>query len=419
MGQVDKVNYGCGFNLPSYEDVMKPIEDTVMFPTRYLGSKTGWSLPEALYDLVEQIYYAVVELFTGIPAPQPSKLPSGYHWNLKDISPQDARNFVRHCAVAVASFGCDESWIQPYGMRILNPQQSQLSLDGIAGNLEKRDNCYFDRSTGLKIVITEGDDEVLISFGAKHAASHLVGEEEADKLNSNIQNIAIRQNFGGEPEEYEVARQFIHKLKEHPEFRYKSIKLVGQCFAGSVAQYVGIAEKVETVVFNSLSMGAGLHEKLGRERLSEADRYVTHISARGDYTSDFPGIHIIDRILCFLGIRTPGNFGKRFAIPSAYYDRAIPLTPNEFDGTHKFIFGSLMKYIDNNRNRYTVRSKPADLLPEDLIRPPRKPSAVQVEVAVAPIPADAQHPAQKRMTVVEEHARAGTVGSPQEVEVRA
>jgi len=60
------------------------------------------------------------------------------------------------------------------------------------------------------------------------------------------------------------------------------------------------------------------------------------VSVATDFVSDPRILPIFDRVLSLVGIRTPGNFGKRYVLPAGY---------ERSDQIHSYIIGSLMKHL--------------------------------------------------------------------------
>jgi len=100
-------------------------------------------------------------------------------------------------------------------------------------------------------------------------------------------------------------------------------------------------------------LGAGLQYDIGTSALNCADEFITHISAKGDFVSDLYKVHFVDFILQMALLRSPGNFGKRFTIPTAY-KKSIE--------THEYPFGSLMKFLGKD-----IRTRPKDLPLTELV----------------------------------------------------
>lgn len=96
-----------------------------------------------------------------------------------------------------------------------------------------------------------------------------------------------------------------------------------------------------------MPIGAGLQHNLGEKRLSQADQWITNVSAEKDFASDSTLARIMECALGLLHIRSPRNFGRKYSIPSAY------TTPGEI---HTFIMGSLAKHLG-----YDTRTLPSEM----------------------------------------------------------
>lgn len=318
--------------------VFNVIKELVLFPTRYLGSKT-WSLPGALIRSPKIIY----DFLAG-----ESKSES-YHFHAqKKLTQDEARDYLKYSAAAVSSFENDGKWLRGLNLTIHSFDQDKLDLSVVSKDLQIKSNSIVNVKNGLKIVLIENDNEIICTFGAKHSLAHEVEEGEERERVLSVQNKSILNNLIGlNPRIYDEALEVFEHLENLGVFKGKKVTLTGQCFGSSIASYVALQKDCEAVGFNSMPLGAGIQQKLG-DKVKNADRLITHISAEGDYVSDFIGFEILDRALSFIGIRTPGNFGKRFTIPSAY---------SNFSETHAYIMGSLMKYLG-----YSVRATPLDVM---------------------------------------------------------
>jgi|SRR5579872_4235449 len=298
----------------------KLILNVSLFPTRYLSSKSF-------------------------------NVGTGYTRNLIPISPQKTKEYLRFAGGSVASFANDESWVKPFGTQFLNIED--VDLTGLPGNLRAEKKCFFDPENGLKMVIVHSDAEALIIYGSLRAGNAMLDDAEAQKL-VDRQNIILGANlFGFKPAIFEQADALFQRVKSHPRLRGKRILFSGQCMGGCIASYVALKNQERAICFNTFPLGAGLQEDLGKNRLRQAGRLVTHISAKTDFVSDPKYLDLVDLIISSIGIRTPGNFGRRFSIPSAY---------NRAHDTHSYIFGSLMKHIGHN-----VRTRPAELRSWDIV----------------------------------------------------
>lgn len=239
----------------------------------------------------------------------------GYHFTAeKTLTPEELKVFLQYAyANAFLSNGKIES-LANLGYRFVPPKD--LSSSTIEG-LEVRDTCFFDPASGLKVGIFEKEGEVIIGFGALDAGKLEISDPVIrDQVRQLGVDTGVKNWFGGVPAPYLQADRFIAAIREH--FPEKKITLSGNCIGGSFASYVALKQGLPAVVLNPLPLGAGLQQEIGDKRLNEADQYITIISVQSEWASDLPLFTTIDRIVSFLGIRTPGNFGKRFKIPTCF-----------------------------------------------------------------------------------------------------
>lgn len=303
------------------QEIFKFLKKIITFPLRFIGSKTI-SLPKIISRLPELAYKHIFhgnqckrsfqeELFEN----------RGYeHFHHTPILPNDVKEYLTFASCNAAVNSGKAEWMEPYGFTPLK-------------GMEK----YLDPSSGLKVVFFEKGDEVIAGFVAVggHHADYEDHEPEKEKM-KNLQILSsLGSMFGGRPQLYRKAEKLIARLQEN-ELKGKKITLTGQCLGGSIAQYVALKYKMQAVCLNSLPLGPGLQTKISQETLSDADRYITHIVASGDVTSDQPLVFkIIDLALSFLGFRTAGNFGKTYVVPSIY---------NNMADTHMLIVGSMFAH---------------------------------------------------------------------------
>ncbi len=315
--------------------------------------KNKTSLKEKILQFVKSIFESLKNFFL-FPLRYVGSKKAGYHAKIqKTLTSEETLPYVKYAAMAAAQHSCDVSWISPFGLEFYNSFKSSLNLADIPGNLEAKENCFFDATTGLKAVIAFNDDEVIIGFGAMDSARSLYPDHKMQKSLKFNQHCHLAQNLlGGQPACYEQADALFKMLKDNPEFKGKSISLVGQCLGGSIAQYVSLKNEVPAVCFNTLALGAGLQYEIKSKAFKKADNFITHISAQTDFISDNRKLFIFDRALSFLGIRTPGNFGQRYDIPAAYTKR---------EDIHDYMMGSVMKHVG-----YNIRNKPSDLSSEEI-----------------------------------------------------
>ncbi len=216
----------------------------------------------------------------------------------KELGPQETFLFLKHISVARSVKSGDERWIAPYGMRMTGYN-------------------FIDIHTGLQVAVTESDTEVIVGFGARGWDGGSISDEKDFSTYKNNQlGVIVANPLGFKPRCYEQANELFQKIqKEYPN---KKISISGICYGGAVASYVALQNKVEAVCFNSYTLGAGLQQAIGREKLTMADHLITHISTKDDLVSDNKILQVFDRALSFFGIKTPGRFGRRFTIPRHY-----------------------------------------------------------------------------------------------------
>lgn len=302
----------------------------------HFGSKT-WSIPGMIYRLPGAIFKRIhghhsrqtfsEELF-GTPS---------YHYRpQRQLSSNEAATIVKYAAAATVCHACDDRFVKSE-YTLLKPQKLSITEKDIS--ITPRENCYFDEESGLKIVLMEKCDEIVFGFGALRSCSSEVKDAKGiKKLNNKIYAAAINNIIGTVPKIYFKALEIFKVLKQAPYLSGKKITLTGQCFGGSIASFIALSEKQQAYCFNSVPLGVGLQKALGNNKLSEAKKYITHISVKNDYITDFPGMYIFNFLLNFVGIRTAGNFGNAYVIPSAF--KLL-----DHFRTHSFVMASFMNYI--------------------------------------------------------------------------
>ena len=307
----------------------------ISFPTRYFGSKS-WGI--ALLKGRLKIYKK-----------------EGYHHNLTPISQQEARHYVRYAAATAAIPKNDEAWTIPFGYALLSPKTLPLQQPKLPSGIQTTDEYFFDRSSGLKVSLFRNakTNETIVCFGAIGSPTHELGPTNENFWLIRWQYIQMfASSLGAKMSIFDEAAQLCSAIKSAiPEGH---IKLVGMCMGGALAQYAGLQTATETLCFNSLSIGAGLQQAIGDEKLALADRYITHISCKKDWASgEHTILTLIDRIFCAIGVRTPGNFGRHYSIPSASaYKTAKQI--------HDYLFGSIVSYLG-----YHYRTLPCEMSPTD------------------------------------------------------
>lgn len=243
----------------------------------------------------------------------------------------------------------DFSWSEPL-VKIINPMTLKINPAG----MQKNDHCLFDPTTGLKVYIaTNSKNELIFCFGSSGSG----GDKDVQgfkkfQMQTNQRWATFGSFLGFNPRMYEQAVEVVEAIKNDLQYADEKVVLTGHCLAGEVASYVSLRTRIKAVVFNSLPLGAGLQAKISNNSLKEAKKYITHLSAERDFTSDFYGIETVDKFFHFFGIRTPGNFGERYFINCPY---------SSILQKHGFILGTMMHHTG-----YNVRMKPSEI-PQDEI----------------------------------------------------
>lgn len=337
-------------------EIFEALKNVGRIPFRYIGSKT-WSIPGLVLKSISILFDRVLNrqhLTTNL---KEYFFGAGYHFFMqKKLNHVEIIPYFPHAGAINAVHASDHSWIEPLGYETIEPKSLNLKLKDSFEGLQPNQKCFFDERTGLKITTFIKDKEVIFTIGTVGSSRSEIQDSKVHrKIMWQMAGDAIYNFLGGNPTLYRQADQFIQSVMQNPFFSDKKISLTGHCFGASVAAYLGIKHQIKTICFNSFPIGAGLQMDIGPAKLDQSDDFVTHITARNDYTSDFPFIHFIDLPLSLIGIRTPGNFGKRYYIPSAYHSTywssiVHPIKNfHNFHNTHRFILGSMMKCIGQDR----------------------------------------------------------------------
>lgn len=293
----------------SFANVIKTVGSS--FPLRYVGSKSC-SLPGFVLGKINQLVHFIVQPGKALP---PIGC-EGYQWSLKKLPMEAVKHYVRLQSPLAASYANRWAWLDASGYKLINSKDVPVPLP--KGVIAK-DTCFFNPRNGLKIAFFQNKEETVVAFGAIFSGNvELSNKRQQSRLVLRQHLYAFSAVFGGMPSSYRQADQIIRNLKDSGYFEGKKVILTGQCLGGGIASYAGLRNKIPTLCANTLLMGAGLQKRVGIETLREAKKYVTHVSTRGDYISNNRIFHIFDRCLSFIGVRTPGNFGNRFYIPSAF-----------------------------------------------------------------------------------------------------
>ena len=323
----------CAF----FKTISSLVYTTLRFPFRYLGSKR-WS---AIGVILRAPYHLFAsrkgEFFKDL-------FPSGSKFFFeKRLSKQEALEYLIYPCFGTGSQDGNQDFTRPFGYKIIEPttlQLQDLKFDAYS-------NCYLHEGSGVKVTIYEKDNEVILAFGAKNSSKSLISEERFKKVVKNQTRIIKRNLLGIKDPSYREATAFVEKLLNHSKLKDKKVSLVGGCLGGSYAQYVGLKLNLKTVCTNSLAIGAGLQSEIGDEKLKNAGNYVTHLVIETDFVSDIGPLKPLDYLTSLIGIRTPGNFGRSFSVPSAYKSGAL---------THCCTVGSMMKHMG-----FHERTLPGDI----------------------------------------------------------
>ncbi len=320
--------------------VIVSIGKFLTFPLRYFGSKS-WSIPGVILRLPIALYKkALSKIRSSSKAPFSiiEELFGKKKRKKTELSGKDVRPFIKYAAAAAAVHSSAEEWIKPWYDVV---DASDLEIKGtLPGDLTANGKVFFDKKSGLKVMISESNNKILVSFGALGSDKSETGKKASKKIGAGIGNL-----LGYSDSIYDQANEFISLLKKSPLLEGKELTLCGQSLGGAIASYVGLQQGITTRCLNSMPLGAGLQKKIGSRKLDDAEKYVTHISVKKDYLSDIhPVLGKVDAVINKLGFRTAGNFGKRFLIPSAYNKR--------FE-THSYIFSSMLKHagMENYRTK--------------------------------------------------------------------
>lgn len=318
---------------------LKSIAAFILFPTRFIGAK-DWSLPGVL---IKTPYYICRKILgkdcSGF-------LGKSYHKSFeRKVSLNEGKQYLPYMAAAIGSHQ-PEKFLNPLGLLLVNPKELKLEIN----DLVPFDSCLLDLSTGVKIsIIIKNASEVILAFGAKNSVEHLfpIDHPSRKQVKRNQDDAVARNLLGLAPAAYLKTHKQIKQLLTCPLLKDKTITLTGPCFGGSLAQYLAMKLHLRAICFNSLQLGPGLQQDLGSNTLSQADDHVLNISVKRDFLNDNLLYNLASRALSFIGIKTPGNFGKQHYIESAYKDSAK---------THMFIMGSMMKHLN-----FHERTLPCDL----------------------------------------------------------
>lgn len=323
--------------------IFQGLAEFFTFPTRYFGSKT-WSIPGVIFKtpyllFKKYICRLKIDFFENL-------ISRGYHYKyMKKLSAAEAKNFLPYICACAFAFSSSKEWIEPFGYKIIDPKEvlpKESSFSSIG-------DSFVDEKTGLKFAACEKGDEVIVAFCGMNGLKKEM-ESETNKLkelNKYHHKAAIKNLLGFKDEFFVGAEEAVMKVISHPKFKTKKIILTGQCLGGTLAQYIALKNDIKAICFNTFQIGPGLQQIISDEKLAKADEYVSHVAAQGDFVNENLASICLDYILGLIGIRTAGNFGQTFVIPTPYE------TPKDI---HEYILGSFMHHLG-----FDKKTKPAQI----------------------------------------------------------
>ncbi len=322
-----------------------------MFPLRYLGAK-NWSICGVLLRTPIILFQWA---FLKGELSKEKLFPSHYSNDIgPEINKEQTREYLRYTSFGLLSFSYDEkSWVEPFNGRMLDPSQLNIDAAKIRGNVVVTDKAILDRTNLFKVVLIEEGNELVAAFGSMHSHWSDFSTEEA-KAFGNHQLGSIMGNFvGGSPLFYEQASDVVEQLKSIAANKNKKLVLTGQSLGGSLAAFAGTRHQVKTIAVNAVQLGAGLQQVLGEEKLVQARKYVDHITIEGEFLN-LNALKVMDTVFSLIGLRTPGNFGRRFKLES------FTASMKE---SHDYPIRSFMRKLN-----YDVQTHSNQLKAEDIVR---------------------------------------------------
>lgn len=303
--------------LEKIKKIARKILEIITFPLRYLGAK-NWSIPGLI---VRTPILLFKRIFLNQPLTKAQFFGAGYHHSSGPrLSKEQTKELLRYAAYGLVPFRYEQDkWAEPFGAKIIPPADLAVDLSQLPGLIRTTEQAFFDKESLFKAVVLEDAHELVVSFGAMHSHWPEFSDPKEAKAKSHKQlPSTIASYVGHSPFQYQQAEALVRQLKQVAQKRGKRLVLTGQSLAGSLASYAALKNQVKAVCFNSVQLGAGLQYEIGDAKLAQADKFLTQISVDNDPLSNLPGTTTVDHILSRLGIRTPGNFGKRYRIPSAF-----------------------------------------------------------------------------------------------------
>ena len=296
--------------------------------------------PSLLTRTVQAISRIALAILRAIPLLNAlylgSKARCSYEFSFKKtLSKEETAAYLPHAAAIAHVFtGNAEEFVLPLDWKPIAAEELAFSDP----DLKSIGHAYWDKKTGLKMGLVEKGDEILIAFPGLPSSSESKHHKGSKDYLSMIRRDSSKplNLLGYSPPCFSQAEKAVRSILALDRFKGKKISLVGQCWGGAVASYLALKLNLPAVSFNTLQLGVGLQAEIGDEALKRADQLITHVCVKGDFLTTLKSVEIVDRILSFLHIRTPGNFGQKVLIPSAY---------PSYSKSHAFVLGSLMHYL--------------------------------------------------------------------------
>lgn len=274
------------------------------------------------------------------------------------LSKKNTKKMLPYIAACNASYKNDESWIRPFQLSFLCPNDLNLNLASLPGAIEARATSFFDKNTLLKVSICQSainEQAHLYVLGGAFGSGDVEASNDQEKENFRNVQILTRdsQLVGKIPPTYVQLNDFMNILLSHPSLKNKRVTLIGHSSGGSMAQYVSLKNDLHAICFNPYPLGQGLQQDIG-QRIETAPYHISCISIAGDFCSD-----ALDRGLSrhprtkLLQENSAKNFGMKYLVPSAF--------SGDENKTHGLVLASFLKYLN-----YDERTLPSQLKLKDL-----------------------------------------------------
>lgn len=337
--------------LEKIKKIVRKIFEFLTFPLRYLGAK-NWSIPGLILRTPILLFRRI---FFNEPLTKAQFFGTGYHHSSgPQLSKQETKEVLRYAAYGLVPFRYDqEKWAFPFGGKIIPPVDLHVDVSKLPGHVQATEHAFFDKTNLFKAVVLEDAHELVVTFGALHSHWPEFANPKEAKAKAYKPLPSILSNYVGcSPKQYKQADALVAQLKKLAQAKGKRLVLTGQSLGGSLASYAALKHEVKAIAFNAVQFGAGLQHQIGDAKLAQADKYLTQISVDNDLLNNLPGSTAVDHLFSRLGVRTPGTFGKRYRIPTAF---------KKMREAHDFPIQCMMKYIG-----YEQHTKANQLKPEDI-----------------------------------------------------